>query len=149
MLITRSLTQTSFNLFPRACNHHIYSPPFSVCTRHQISHIFPQFIPSKPMSTPKDIVENAVAKGQVVIFSKSWCPYSKRAKTLIEKKYSSAELTVFELDEREDGDDLQNYLHTKTGQRTVPNVFIKQKHVGGCDDLFALDDMDGINKLLN
>jgi hypothetical protein len=40
--------------------------------------------------------QDAVAKGEVVIFSKSWCPYSTRAKELIEKKYPTAKLTVFE-----------------------------------------------------
>ncbi|KAH9065678.1 glutaredoxin [Lactarius vividus] len=78
--------------------------------------------------TPKDI--NAINNGQVVIFSKSWCPYSKKAKDLIKDEYSNAELTVLELDERDDGDDLQAYLLVKTKQRTVPNIFIKQKHVG-------------------
>jgi glutaredoxin 3 len=101
------------------------------------------------MSSPKDIVEGAVAKGQVVIFSKSWCPHSKNAKTLIAKEYSEAELTVFELDERDDGAALQDYLAEKTGQRTVPNVFIKQKHIGGNDNLQGLHRIDGIKKLLN
>jgi len=128
-------------LFRQAYNRHIYSPPSSVRTHRQISHIFRTL---KPMPTPQEIVEDAVAKGQVVIFSKSWCPFSKRAKDLIEKKYPTAKLTVLELDERDDGDDLQDYLHKKTGQRTVPNVFIKQKHVGGSDDLAALDESGGI-----
>ncbi|KAI9428495.1 glutaredoxin [Lactarius indigo] len=99
--------------------------------------------------TSKDIVENAIAEGQVVIFSKSWCSYSQRAKALIKDKYSDAKLIILELDEREDGNALQTYLQEKTGQRTVPNVFIKQKHVGGCDDLLALDKIDGIEKLLD
>ncbi|KAH8997228.1 glutaredoxin [Lactarius akahatsu] len=102
-----------------------------------------------PKDKSKDIVENAIANGQVVIFSKSWCPYSDRAKTLFKEKYSDAKLTVLELDKTDDGDDLQTYLQKKTGQRTVPNVFIKQKHVGGCDDLFALHEMDGVSKLLD
>jgi len=145
---TRALTQ-SFNLSSRAYNHHIYSPPYSARTHHQISHIFRRFIRLKPMSSPKDIVEGAVAKGQVVIFSKSWCPYSKKAKALIASEYPDAKLTVLELDEREDGPALQEYLLEKTKQKTVPNVFIKQKHIGGGDNLKALHDMDGIKKLLN
>ncbi|KAH8990136.1 glutaredoxin [Lactarius hatsudake] len=102
-----------------------------------------------PEDKSKVIVENAIANGQVVIFSKSWCPYSQRAKALFKDKYSDAKLTVLELDETADGNDLQTYLQQKTGQRTVPNVFIKQKHVGGCDDLFALHEMDGVSKLLD
>jgi glutaredoxin 3 len=78
------------------------------------------------------------------VFSKSWCPYSKKAKALLKEKYSEVEAEIFEsvnfavlvgayadgslwlyrLDERPDGSDIQNYLFEKTGQRTVPNVFI-------------------------
>lgn len=102
-----------------------------------------------PKDKSKDIVENAIANGQVVIFSKSWCPYSKTAKALFKDKYSDAKLTVLELDETDNGDELQAYLQKKTGQRTVPNVFIKQKHVGGCDNLLALHEIDGVSKLLD
>ncbi|KAI0285394.1 hypothetical protein BGY98DRAFT_945695, partial [Russula aff. rugulosa BPL654] len=74
------------------------------------------------MSTPKEI--KAVADNIVVVFSKTWCPYSKKAKALLKDKYSDAQTAIFELDEREDGAELQNYLQEKTGQRTVPNIFI-------------------------
>ena len=114
----QTLTQTSFNSFSRVYNRHIYSLSSSTRTHHRTSHIFRPFIPFKPMSTskptPKDIVEasydkpennlfptdprpqRAVAEGQVVIFSKSWCPYSKKAKALIRDKYPQAKLTVIE-----------------------------------------------------
>ena len=44
---------------------------------------------------------------------------------------------ALELDEMKEGDEIQTYLAKKTGQRTVPNIFIKTKHVGGCDDLHS------------
>jgi len=87
------------------------------------------------MPTPKEIVDNAVAGNTVVVFSKSWCPYCKKAKALLAKEYPEVEPIVFELDEREDGGELQNYLEVKTGQRSVPNIFIKQEHIGGSDAL--------------
>ncbi|KAF8506625.1 glutaredoxin [Russula emetica] len=101
------------------------------------------------MSTPKEFVDKAVAENTVVVFSKSWCPYSKKAKALLKDKYSDAQTAIFELDEREDGAEVQNYLQEKTGQRTVPNVFIKQKHIGGSDTLATLDSEGGIRALLN
>jgi len=101
------------------------------------------------MSNPKEFVDKAVAENTVVVFSKSWCPYSKKAKKLLKDKYSDAQTAIFELDERNDGGQLQDYLQEKTGQRTVPNIFIKQQHVGGSDDLTALDDKGGIRALLN
>ena len=88
-------------------------------------------------------LQNAVAGNTVVVFSKSWCPYCKRAKALLATEYPEVEPVVFEsvsnvvpclsgyrltvlyrLDEREDGGELQNYLQEKTGQRSVPNIFI-------------------------
>jgi len=101
------------------------------------------------MSTPKEIVEAAVAKGNVVIFSKSWCPYSKKAKELFKTQYPDTEVTVFELDERDDGDEIQSYLLEKTGQRTVPNVFIKQNHIGGSDVLAKRQGNGELARLLN
>lgn len=44
---------------------------------------------------------------------------------------------MFELDKLPEGSAIQAYLIDKTGQRTVPNVFVQGKHVGGSDDLAA------------
>ncbi|KAH9081581.1 hypothetical protein EDB83DRAFT_2309979 [Lactarius deliciosus] len=87
--------------------------------------------------------QNAIANGQVVIFSKSWCPYSTRAKALFKDKYSDAKLTVLELDETDDGERSSNLLAEEDRSED------QQKHVGGCDDLFALHEMDGVSKLLD
>uniref|UniRef100_A0A7N0U9K2 Glutaredoxin domain-containing protein n=1 Tax=Kalanchoe fedtschenkoi TaxID=63787 RepID=A0A7N0U9K2_KALFE len=48
-----------------------------------------------------------------------------------------------------DGDDLQAALLEWTGQRTVPNVFIKGKHIGGCDSVTELHQMGKLVPLLN
>jgi glutaredoxin 3 len=58
------------------------------------------------------------------------------------------EFFVIELDEVEDGDAIQAYLAQKTGQRTVPNIFIKQQHIGGCDDLLRIKASGQLQKLL-
>ncbi|TEB32447.1 glutaredoxin [Coprinellus micaceus] len=89
------------------------------------------------MSSSKEIVESAIEKSPIVIFSKSWCPYCRRAKALLKEKFADVEQTIFELDERADGDEIQAYLLTKTKQRTVPNIFVQQQHIGGCDDTTA------------
>jgi len=101
------------------------------------------------MPTPKEIVDNAVAGNTIVVFSKSWCPYCKKAKALLATEYAEIEPIVFELDEREDGGELQNYLEEKTGQRSVPNIFIKQQHVGGSDNLKEYHNDGRIRTLLN
>ena len=43
---------------------------------------------------------------------------------------------------------IQDYLQKKSGQRTVPNIFINQEHIGGCDDLFAAKSSGKLDKLL-
>lgn len=77
----------------------------------------------------------------VIIFSKSYCPHSKRAKTILLDKYSIVPAPyVVELDKHEMGAALQAQLAKLTGRRTVPNVMINGKSIGGGDDVAALDD---------
>jgi len=87
-------------------------------------------------------LQNAIAVNTVVVFSKTYCPYSKAAKELLAEEYADLKPTIFEsvlissslcvhvmmslsrLDKRDDGDKIQDYLEEKTGQRSVPNIFI-------------------------
>jgi len=90
------------------------------------------------MADVKQIVESAIADNTIAVFSKTWCGYCAAAKQLLKATYGDVPTVILELDEREDGDDIQAYLQKKTGQRTVPNIFINQKHIGGSDDLRSL-----------
>ncbi|EKM61480.1 uncharacterized protein PHACADRAFT_248123, partial [Phanerochaete carnosa HHB-10118-sp] len=80
----------------------------------------------------------AISDNTITIFSKTWCPYCKRAKNLIASEFPDAKTQILELDELEEGSEMQGYLYDKTHQRSVPNIFIKQKHVGGCDKVVEL-----------
>ena len=82
------------------------------------------------------LVEKLILDNFIVVFSKSYCPYCVTAKRLLTSL--KQEFLAVELDQRDDGNDIQTYLHKKTGQRTVPNIFINQKHIGGCSDLQEL-----------
>ncbi|KAM5531335.1 hypothetical protein V8D89_014980 [Ganoderma adspersum] len=104
--------------------------------------------PLKVMAV-KDLVENSISENKIVVFSKTWCPYCKRAKNLLTSKFPEAQTKILELDELQEGDAIQDYLREKTGQRTVPNVFINQKHVGGCDAVVALDSQDKLASLVS
>lgn len=70
-----------------------------------------------------------------MIFSKTYCPFCSATKTLFERMGIEAE--VVELDKMEDGHEMQVALQELSGQRTVPNVFINGKHLGGNDDTQA------------
>lgn len=79
----------------------------------------------------------------VVIFSKSYCPFSKRAKGLLLEKYLiTPDPYVVELDEHPIGPAIQDALLEKTGRRTVPNIMINGVSIGGADDVLAMDKED-------
>ena len=71
----------------------------------------------------------------MVVFSKSTCPFCRKTKTLLEDL--KIPFTVYELNDMDNGADIQDSLKDLTGQRTVPSVFVKGNHVGGNDDLQA------------
>jgi glutaredoxin 3 len=72
-----------------------------------------------------------------------WCPYCQRALGLLAKKG----LEVTEIDVEEDGK-LREEMVARSGRRTVPQIFIGDRHVGGCDDLFALDASGELDRLI-
>ncbi|KAK1638392.1 glutaredoxin [Colletotrichum phormii] len=80
-------------------------------------------------------------KSPVIIFSKSYCPYSKKAKALLLEKYSIEPTPyVVELDKHPLGPQLQAFLGEKTGRKTVPNILVNSVSIGGGDDIIELDD---------
>ncbi|KAH8553074.1 thioredoxin-like protein [Umbelopsis sp. PMI_123] len=97
------------------------------------------------MAVIQQKVEDIINNNKVAIFSKSYCPYCRRAKEALK---GLAEYFSIELDQVEDGAAIQEYLSQKTGQRTVPNIFINQKHIGGSDDLLSLKASGELQKLL-
>lgn len=80
----------------------------------------------------------------VTMYTTAVCPYCIRAKRLL------AERGVAEIEEvRVDLDpERRDEMMQKTGRRTVPQIFIGSTHVGGCDDLYALDAAGGLLPLL-
>lgn len=76
----------------------------------------------------------------VIIFSKSYCPHSRRAKGILLDKYLIVPAPyVVELDQHPLGPLLQARLAQMTGRSTVPNVLINGKSIGGGDDVAELD----------
>ncbi|KAK3622818.1 Glutaredoxin [Elasticomyces elasticus] len=79
----------------------------------------------------QDIIDN----NAVAVFSKSWCPYCKATKSLLSEM--GAKAYILELDQVDDGAAIQDALEEMTHQRSVPNIFIDKKHIGGNSDLQA------------
>jgi len=97
------------------------------------------------MSAAKIKAQSIIDGNPVVVFSKSYCPYCRATKTLLNEKLGSDKYFLMELDQVEDGAALQDALEDITGQRSVPNVFIGKKHIGGNSDLQAKrGELDGL-----
>lgn len=76
-------------------------------------------------------VHHLLDSNQVVVFSKTYCPYCVTVKDLF--KELDVQCQVVELDLLEDVTIYMDVLAEMTGQTTVPSVFIHKKHLGGCD----------------
>jgi glutaredoxin 3 len=72
----------------------------------------------------KKFVDEAIQNESVLVFSKTYCPYCTKAKRALQKFLAAAKIKVVELDERQDGAEIQAYLGELTGGRSVPRVFI-------------------------
>lgn len=80
----------------------------------------------------------------VVLYSTAVCPYCVRAERLLEAKGVTAiEKIRVDLDPQQ-----RLVMMEKTGRRTVPQIYIGDTHVGGFDDLYALDQAGGLDPLL-
>jgi glutaredoxin 3 len=81
---------------------------------------------------------------KVTMYTTAVCPYCVRAKALLKQR------GVEQIDEiRIDADPAQrDAMMARTGRRTVPQIYIGETHVGGCDDLYALDRAGGLEPLL-
>ncbi|CAO3607979.1 unnamed protein product [Cunninghamella echinulata] len=98
------------------------------------------------MAEIEKLVEQLIKDNKIVVFSKTYCPYCTASKNLFKQLGEKAE--VIELDTRPDGSAIQDYLNTKTGQRTVPNIFINGQHIGGNSDLQTANSTGQLEKLL-
>lgn len=88
-------------------------------------------------------LNDMLKRSPIVIFSKSYCPFSRKAKTVLLEKYSIVPAPfVVELDQHPLGPQLQSLLGENTGRRTVPNVLVNGRSIGGGDDIVALDEHD-------
>jgi glutaredoxin 3 len=79
----------------------------------------------------------------IVMYSGGWCPYCMRARTLLERKG----LRFREIKVDEDPAERVAMLERTGGRRTVPQIFIGDRHVGGFDELHALDRSGELDSL--
>jgi glutaredoxin 3 len=80
---------------------------------------------------------------QVLMYTTGWCPYCERARQLLTtKQVAFAEIDVEAAPEK------RAEMQSRSGRRSVPQIFIGDHHVGGCDDLAALESTGKLDALL-
>ena len=80
---------------------------------------------------------------EIIIYSKDPCPYCVRAKMLLQRKgrvFKEIKVTNEKI--------MEEMLKKSGGMKTVPQIFINGRHVGGCDDLYTLEAKGELDKLL-
>ena len=81
---------------------------------------------------------------KVTMYATAVCPYCVRAEQLLKQRG----VTQIEKVRIDQDPARRDEMIAKTGRRTVPQIYIGERHVGGCDDLYALDRAGGLTPLL-
>jgi glutaredoxin 3 len=84
-----------------------------------------------------------MSRPSVTVYLTDWCPYCRRAKDLLSRK--NLAITEINVD---DEPKFREEMIARSNRRTVPQIFIGEKHVGGCDDLFALEESGELDRLI-
>ena len=101
------------------------------------------------MSSVKSKIDNLIKEKKVVVISKSYCPYCKKAKQVLARYNIPKEsIEIWEIDSDPNCDEIQNYMKALTGARSVPRVFIGGKCIGGGDETQALHNKGQLEPLL-
>jgi len=79
----------------------------------------------------------------VLMYMTTWCPYCTRARALLTQKH-----VVFTEIDIDAAPDQKAIMMQKSGRRTVPQIFIDDRPIGGCDDLYALQQRGELDTLL-
>ncbi|MDF2687816.1 MAG: glutaredoxin 3 [Microvirga sp.] len=80
----------------------------------------------------------------ITIYTKGWCPYCSAAKKLLSDK--GVDFTEIDIEKKPEA--RAEMIQKASGRTTVPQIFIGDRHVGGCDDLYALDDRGQLEPML-
>ncbi|MGH8210174.1 MAG: glutaredoxin 3 [Steroidobacteraceae bacterium] len=84
-----------------------------------------------------------MSEPKVVLYATLWCPYCARARQLLKNK--GIDFAEIDVDARPEA---RTEMAARSGRSTVPQIFIGATHVGGCDDLHALEASDRLDALL-
>jgi glutaredoxin len=99
---------------------------------------------------PAKEYQSIMSLSPIVIFSKTYCGFSKSLKNLLKTEYEvTPDPTIVELDKHKNGRELQDYIASKTGRKTVPNLFVNGISRGGSDEMKKLHNEGKLLTSLN
>ncbi|TNY22324.1 thioredoxin-like protein, partial [Rhodotorula diobovata] len=104
---------------------------------------------ARPKSALEVQLERMVRRVPVVVFSKTTCPYSKRAKERLESLRLQPAMHVVEVDQRPDMPQLHGLLRRRTNHATWPNIIVGSRSIGGSDDLERLLESGELGDMLD
>jgi glutaredoxin 3 len=81
----------------------------------------------------------------VVIYTRPYCPYCTRALALLQQKglaYTEIDDAAFDVNKK------REMVQKANGRATFPQIFIGERHIGGCDDLMALERAGELDRIL-
>ncbi|XP_077303025.1 glutaredoxin 1 [Arctopsyche grandis] len=111
-----------------------------------VSYLKSLTVPATIVRAEMEAVNSMIASDKVVIFSKTYCPYCTMAKEVFNRL--KQKFTLYELDQRSDGPEIQNTLGDITGAKSVPRVFVNGKFVGGGTDVQRMEKDGSLLALL-
>ena len=95
----------------------------------------------------RNAIDKQIQAEPVMVYSKKYCPHCVAAKDLL-KKSGVQNVKIRDINQEEDGLQTQAILFAKTGQKTVPNIFIGGNHIGGNSELQKLAKSGGLKPML-
>lgn len=84
-----------------------------------------------------------MSRHRVLMYATSWCPFCTRARQLLQHKGVTFE--EIDVDARPEA---RTEMVARSRRRTVPQIFVDETHIGGCDELYEFDAHGGLDKLL-
>ncbi|KAI8879688.1 thioredoxin-like protein [Backusella circina FSU 941] len=93
-------------------------------------------------------IANMIKQHTLIVFSKTYCPYSMKAKTLLNSYQLKEQLIVVEVDLRDDAYEVKQVLGELSGRNTFPNIFLNKESIGGSDLLEGLHSTGQLRLML-
>merc|ERR1712241_312629 len=95
-------------------------------------------------------IKNAIPSTPVVLVSKSYCPYSLRAKYILESYgVDDSKMKIFNIEREPNMNEIQSYMSQITGDSTVPRIFIDGQFLGGAEELATLHYSQKLEQILS